>query len=456
MVGFDPKTATEAEIIQRAESLPGRLVGSLEDLVGGRSGQGKGDVGLTVERFFGIAQNALPEPDFPAARIELKVVPLVHRGGSLQVKERTVISMIDYNSLVLETWTDAHVRRKLHILFVFFEHLPGESKALFPIRAVLLWSPDAVTGALLRADWERVRIKVRQGRAAELSESDGRVLGPCTKGTNSNTLRAQPFSSVRAKSRAFALKPAFTFQLYKNAVGQVEKVESLAENIGLAGFDEFERLLLSRFEPFLGRTVGDVADELNVPPSIAKSYAAAVVRRIFGAKDFKSKIIEFQETGLTLRVSRMTPGSDPYESLSFPTFAISELLEERWEDSDLLSRVEYMLVIPLIGNTKSTKQAECAFGAPVFWRPDVNQIETIRREYEIFRTEIRIGHADRLTPASATSIIHVRPHARNARDTDVAPVIGPVIKKSFWINKGYVGRILRQEVPGTIGAASAT
>jgi len=300
MVGFDPKTATEAEIIQRAESLPGRLVGNLEDLVGGRSGQGKGDVGLTVERFFGIAQNALPEPDFPAAGIELKVVPLVHRGGSMRVKERTVITMIDYNSLVLETWTNAHVRRKLHILFVFFEHLPAESKALFPIRAVLLWNPDAVTGALLRADWERVRIKVRQGRATELSESDGRVLGPCTKGTDSTTLRDQPFSSVRAKSRAFALKPAFTFQLYKNAVGQVEKVESLAENIGLTGFDEFERLLLSRFDPYLGRTVGHVADELKVPPSVAKSYAAAVVRRIFGTKDFKSKIIEFQETGLTL------------------------------------------------------------------------------------------------------------------------------------------------------------
>jgi DNA mismatch repair protein MutH len=342
----------------------------------------------------------------------------------LRVKERTVITMIDFNSLVLETWTDAHVRRKLHILFVFFEHLPAESKTLFPIRAVLLWSPNAVTGALLRADWERVRIKVRQGRAAELSESDGRVLGPCTKGTDSTTLRDQPFSSVRAKSRAFALKPAFTFQLYKNAVGQVEKVESLAENIGLTGFDEFERLLLSRFDPYLGRTVGDVADELKVPPSVAKSYAAAVVRRIFGTKDFKSKIIEFQETGLTLRVSRVTPGSDPYESLSFPAFVISELLEVSWEDSDLLSKVEYMLVIPVIGNTKSTKQAECALGAPVFWRPDVNQIETIRREYEIFRTEIRIGHADRLTPASATSIIHVRPHARDARDTDVAPVIG--------------------------------
>jgi DNA mismatch repair protein MutH len=456
MVGFDPKTATEAEIIHRAESLPGRLVGSLEDLVGGRSGQGKGDVGLTVERFFGIVQNALSEPDFPAAGIELKVVPLVHRGGSLRVKERTVISMIDYNSLVLETWTDAHVRRKLHILFVFFEHLPAESKTVFPIREVLLWSPDAVTGALLRADWERVRIKVRQGRAAELSESDGRVLGPCTKGTDSTTLRDQPFSSVRAKSRAFALKPAFTFHLYRDAVGRAEKVESLAKNIGLARFDDFERVLLSRFDRYLGRAVGDVADELKIPPSDAKSYAAAVVRRIFGAKDFKSKIIEFEDTGLMLRVSRVTAGFDPYESLSFPAFVNSELLEESWEDSDLLSRVEYMLLIPVIGKTKGTRQAACALGAPVFWRPDVVQIETIRREYEIFRTEIRIGHADRLTPASATSIIHVRPHARNARDTDVAPVIGPVIKKSFWINKGYVGRILRQDVPGTIGAASAT
>jgi len=53
-----------------------------------------------------------------------------------------VLSMIDYKSLPTETWDTAHVREKLTILFVFFEHLHGRPKEEFPIREVLLWKPD--------------------------------------------------------------------------------------------------------------------------------------------------------------------------------------------------------------------------------------------------------------------------------------------------------------------------
>ena len=455
MVGFDPRTATEAEILHRAEGMRGQLVGRLKDLVQGRTGQGKGDVGFRVERFFGIRQNSLSEPDFPAAGIELKVVPLVRRSNGLRVKERTVISMIDYNSLVLESWATAHVRTKLRILFVYYESLPWSEKEFFPIRLCTLWVPDASTNALLKADWEHVRAKVRHGLAGELTESDGRVLGPCTKGTDSRSVRTQPFNSLPAKSRAFALKPAFTLEVYKVAAGIAGEVESLATNVGLRSFEHFETALISKFNAFVGQKIGDIADELGIPPSGAKSDAARIVRRVFGAKDFRSKILEFEETGLTLRISRVSPSLDPYESISFPFLRYAELLEEEWVDSELLAWVEYMLIVPVVGETKRTPQRDCVLGAPVFWRPDSVQTDTIRREYEIFRTEIRAGHADELTPASRTSIVHMRPHGRDAEDTDEAPVIGQVVKKSFWLNKKFVGRILRQEVSGTIGRPSS-
>ena len=75
-----------------------------------------------------------------------------------------------------------------------------------------------------------------------------------------------------------------------------------------------------------------------MPTSNAKSYAAAVVRRAFGAKSFRSRIREFDEMGLTPRMSRVNADLMPYEALSFPAFRYKELLEETWEDSDLLSR----------------------------------------------------------------------------------------------------------------------
>jgi DNA mismatch repair protein MutH len=349
--------------------------------------------------------------------------------------------MIDYGALAQETWATASVRKKLTILFVFFEHIPDLPKSAFPIRTVLLWEPDATTASFIGADWERVWTKVRHGEAHLLSESDGRIMGPCTKGADSTTLRKQPFSPEPAKSRAFALKPAFTLDLYQRTVRQRVE-ESLVANHITSPTAEFEGRLLERFKHFEGRTVDDVAAELGFPRSTAKSYAAMILRRAFGAKSFRARIREFEQIGVTPRMTRVSSDLMPYEALSFPAFRYSELLEETWEDSDLLSRIEYMLIVPVHGEMKSTPQGSCRFGRPVFWRPDSAELETIRREWEVFRLEIRNGRASNLTPASETVAVHVRPHARNAADTDVAPLIGAVVKKSFWLNRPFVRTLL--------------
>ena len=101
--------------------------------------------------------------------------------------------MIDFNGLVLETWDTASVRHKLKMFFVFFEHLTNYTpKSSFPIRAILYWEPDTWTNDFIRDDWVRVLTKVRHGLAHELSESDGRLMGPCTKGVDSRSFRSQP------------------------------------------------------------------------------------------------------------------------------------------------------------------------------------------------------------------------------------------------------------------------
>jgi DNA mismatch repair protein MutH len=219
-------------------------------------------------------------------------------------------------------------------------------------------------------------------------------------------------------------------------------IESLADNVGAAGA-EFEARLLQRFRRFEGRTVDDIAAELGVAKSSAKSYTAMVARRIFGAKGLRSRILEFDEAGLTPRITRVDETFMPYEATSFPAFRYRELLGESWEDSDLLSRVEYMLFVPVHGETKETPQGDCRFRTPVFWRPTVDDLDLLRREWELYRIEIEQGRARSLTPASQTMAIHVRPHGRDSTDTDEAPLVGEVVKKSFWLNRPFVQRILR-------------
>ena len=134
----------------------------------------------------------------------------------------------------------------------------------------------------------------------------------------------------------------------------------------------------------------------------------------------------------------------PYEHVSFPAFRHRELLDENWEDSALLAHVEYMLFVPVHGPARGTPQGECTFGSPVFWRPSTEQVDLIRREWELFRIEIERGDSASLTPASETKAIHIRPHARDSRDTRDAPRAGQVVKQSFWLNRPFVQRILTE------------
>jgi DNA mismatch repair protein MutH len=444
---FDYRVASRDEVLRRAATLAGR---ALANLVSGSQlsdlAARKGDVGMLVESYFGIPPNSRREADFPGAGIELKVAPLVRRGATLRSKERTVISMIDYGAIVNETWANAGLRKKLRILFVFYEHLEGRPKSDFTILRTHLWEPTGVIEQVIRRDWELLRLKVQQGRAHLLSESDGQILGPCTKARDSQVRVHQPIThlSPTAKPRAFALKPRFVNAIYQHARGSLAEMDSLLRGMRLTTPSSVEEQLRRRFARHIGKRTAEVAAEFGVGGGAGKSFAAGVVRAAFGATDPGSDK-ELGAAGLTVRSPRVSPELEPYESISFPAFDYNELLEEEWEDSDLLSHVEQMVFVPLIATSKQTPQADCRLGTPVFWRPSLEELGTMRREWEMYREEIRRGRADRLTPASQTQILHVRPHGRDSRDTRPAPGIGPVVKKSFWLNKRFVAALLARE-----------
>lgn len=65
----------------------------------------RGSFGSCVEYYFGIIANSAQEPDFPDAHLELKSTPVRReKSGKIVVKERLVITMINYNTVVNETF----------------------------------------------------------------------------------------------------------------------------------------------------------------------------------------------------------------------------------------------------------------------------------------------------------------------------------------------------------------
>jgi len=433
---FDYGAANEEQILARASLLEGMRLGDIPGakLTAADPSRGRQEVGHAVESWFGIPPNPTSAPDFPGAGIELKTIPLVRTASGLRVKERTVVSLINFVELAKETWETATVRKKLTILFVFFEHRPGRPKSEFPIHSIVLWEPGGEIEQQIRRDWETVHAKVLAGLAHELTETDGRILGPCTKGADSTVLRAQPFSGQLAKSRAFALKPSFTLALYVEPKLAPLEPKQIAE---IASLEELQQA----FHGFVGQDIRAISRDLGVKPSAAKDFAARVVRKALLQSSPLTKT-EFKLVGPTVRVIRVGRDLYPYEAISFPAFSHVDLIEEIWQDSALLSYLEHMLLAPILGTVRSTPPDECVIQEPVYWRPTAAQLELIEAEWTTFRDLIASGKADSLPTESQTRAIHVRPHARDSTDRDPTPGGGSQIKKSFWLNKRFIQRIL--------------
>lgn len=77
-------------------------------------------------------------------------------------------------------------------------------------------------------DYKRITDKIKQGKAYELSESDGNYLSTCTKGAGKGKdLKQQPYSDVPAKQRAWELKSSYMTYLINNKIFNKTEQESV-------------------------------------------------------------------------------------------------------------------------------------------------------------------------------------------------------------------------------------
>lgn len=254
---FRGETASKEEIVAFARRLRGKTLrevlpasGRLRETAAGD----KGRIGHLVERAFGLPRSSQQGPDFAKAGIELKVVPLKRSSRSTRAKERTSVTMIDYDALVDETWSTAKVRKKLQqILFVFFFHRNDAQPLETAIEEFVLWTPPEDLIPQLATDWSVVRRKVLDGLAHEISEGDGRVLGAATKGAGGGYLISQPRNrEVRAKPRVWALKPALTTWLYEQERSGSRPVVALRTALKLTKAQSFEDVVLERLDRYRG------------------------------------------------------------------------------------------------------------------------------------------------------------------------------------------------------------
>jgi len=402
----------------------------------------RGRMGQVLEKYyFKYEPNNRSEPDFPQADLELKSTPVLYRkNGQLRSKERLVLNIINFMTEHELDWEESSFWKKnKSLLLLFYLHETGVSTLDRVFKLAGIWEYPPADLMIIRDDWKKIVDKIREGKAHELSEGDTFYLGACTKGRgHGRDLREQPFSSELAHQRAFSLKQKYVNTIIDRWSREYteEEIEPILGDVTEVNEDvTFEQLVINKFDPYIGLPITEIHKLLRLEINTkAKNYYSIVTLRILGVKTKKAE--EFEKADVVIRTIRLKKNYVPKEDISFPHFKYKELVDEEWDTSSLkglLQRRFFFVVFQYNDN------GVLVLHKVMFWTIPYSDLEIeVKRVWNLTIDLINDGKADQLPKKSESPVCHVRPHARNAKDTNETPDGRFLVKKSFWLNAGYI------------------
>lgn len=408
----------------------------------------KGLLGDLIERyFFEINPGNASEPDFKEAGVELKTTPIkIHTNNVFSSKERLVFSMIDYDTIINETWEKSSFLYKNKVLLLMF-YLWTQNQSIldyefkFSHLLNLLEDISDEDAFQVKKDWEYIVSKIKRGEAHLLSEGDTYYLGACTKAANSRVVRDQPMNRVPAKPRAFSLKQQYiNYLIQTRLLGKKSTTESIFKK--QRRVDTIENTFKDIFSPFLGKTDKEILSEIKSSlTNRSKSYKRLIVNEIL---DVKSKNIqELEKANITLKVITLEHTGSLKESISFPAFDYKDLVGEIWNDEEADEMADFHLQLEtkkflFVVFQKQKGKKEIILRKIMFWNFPMADLPEAERVWQKTVDCVNEGKYNELPKISESRVAHVRPHGKNSRDTTETPQKTQEMKRCFWLNAKYI------------------
>ena len=401
--------------------------------------------------------NSNSAPDFENVGIELKVTPYKkNKNNTLSAKERLVLNIINYMDEYKHTFYKSHFwykNNKIQIIWYLYE--PNVDKKNLKITHEKLFTFPKEDLPIIIKDWETIIGKIKNGKAHELSEADTMYLGACTKGTNGQTVRQQPFSTIKAKQRAFCLKQSYMTALVRKYIGNYEDVERILKNN-----TEFNTFINTIIEKYRNKTQKELISEFNINPNTStKNLNSMIVARMFNVKSNLRKTDEFQKANIIPKTIRIEENGTIEQSMSFPYFKFTDVAYTDFENSDLKEELETTKFMFFVFK-KHNK--DYIFKGIKLWNMPENLIETnVKNMYNKTKEVILNGNivkyirndGKRITNfpgMKENKVCHVRPHGQDSNDTFPLPVkdkftgLTEYTKHCFWINNKFLEELLKE------------
>lgn len=249
-------------------------------------------------------------------------------------------------------------------------------------------------------------------------------------------------------------------ELAKKNMCEFEENEKVIKNIDDLKEKPFEKLIIEKFNPYVGKTKKELAKQFNIeiPEKNDKASSVTLAKKMLNVKDKIEDTDEFKKAGIAVKIltinsksKRSTEGFKliiPGEQSIGP----ENLTNQDWEDSSLreyLSSQQFLLIV-FEQNTESI-----IFKGVKFWHINYEDLEGIikntwKKTQSILKdgVELEYKSLDKPTPKGKlyevknnlpgmkeTKALHVRPSAKYGCYYNDPSLSMKLPTRAQWINK---------------------
>ena len=214
-------------------------------------------------------------------------------------------------------------------------------------------------------DYRQINEKIKQGKADELSEGDTLYLGACTKGATAEKSKKPQYygDHTLARKRNFCFKISYMNYVLRN---YILKESVPCESIVKSEINEnFIDYVIGLIERHIGKTDKELCCMYNRPYNNNKAQWKDLSFRMLGIKS--NQAAEFEKANIVVKTIRIEENGIIKENMSFAPFKFRDLLEERWENSQVFNFFEstqYLFV-----NFKKQGDSYTLIGAQLWHMP---------------------------------------------------------------------------------------
>ena len=218
----------------------------------------------------------------------------------------------------------------------------------------------------------------------------------------------------------------------------------------LATFSTTEQELLQKAQWIAGFTLGEIAQQLNLPVPADltrdKGWVGILIETALGAKAGSKPEQDFAHLGIELKTIPVNAKGMPLETTFVSLAPLTQNSGITWQTSHVKHKLQRVLWVPVEGE-RSIPLAQRHIGMPILWSPSPTEDKQLQQDWEELMDLIVLGRLNEIN-ATLGEVLQLRPKGKNRQAlTNAVNQKGEPIQSlplGFYLRKNFTAEILQK------------